>query len=47
MNEKTLTLENINPVDILGVNDKNIEFLKQFFSKIKTQIKFHFSDFFK
>ncbi|NVN94863.1 MAG: PhoH family protein [Bacteroidetes bacterium] len=35
MSEKTIALENINPVDILGVNDKNIELLKHFFSKIK------------
>ena len=35
MSEKTIALENINPVDILGVNDKNIELLKHFFSKVK------------
>jgi len=35
MSEKTITFETINPVDILGVNDKNIELLKHFFSKVK------------
>ncbi len=35
MSEKKITLESINPVDILGINNKNIEFLKHFFSKIK------------
>jgi len=35
MSEKTITLESINPVDILGVNNKNIDLLKQFFLKLK------------
>jgi phosphate starvation-inducible PhoH-like protein len=35
MSEKTITLESINPVDILGVNNKNIELLKHFFLKLK------------
>ena len=35
MSEKTITLETINPVDILGVNNKNIELLNHFFSKVK------------
>jgi len=35
MSEKTFILEFINPVDILGVNNKNIELLKHFFSKVK------------
>ncbi|MCP4180316.1 MAG: PhoH family protein [bacterium] len=35
MSEKTITLKSINPVDILGVNNKNIDFLKHFFPKIK------------
>ncbi len=35
MSEKIITLESINPVDILGINNKNFELLKHFFTKIK------------
>jgi phosphate starvation-inducible PhoH-like protein len=35
MSEKTFTFESINPVDILGVNNINIELLKHIFTKLK------------
>jgi len=35
MTEKTFTLEAINPVDIFGVNEKNLELIRKFFPKIK------------
>lgn len=35
MGEKTIELEDINPVDIFGVNNENIAVLKKFFPKIK------------
>ncbi len=35
MTEKTLSLENIDPIDIYGVNDKNIELIRHFFPKLK------------
>ena len=35
MGEKTIELEDINPVDIFGVNNENITVLKKFFPKIK------------
>jgi phosphate starvation-inducible PhoH-like protein len=35
MNEKTIKLESVEPIDIYGVNDKNIEFIKHFFPKLK------------
>ncbi len=35
MSERTITLEFTNPVDILGVNNKNLELLKHIFSKVK------------
>ncbi len=35
MSEKIITLEAIDPIDIFGVNDKNIDFIKHFFPKLK------------
>ncbi|MCX6231438.1 MAG: PhoH family protein [Bacteroidetes bacterium] len=35
MSEKTFTFESINPVDILGINNINIELLKHIFTKLK------------
>jgi phosphate starvation-inducible protein PhoH and related proteins len=35
MTEKTLLLDDYNPLDIFGVNDKNLEQIKKFFSKLK------------
>lgn len=35
MTEKIFTLEAINPVDIFGVNEKNLEQIRKFFPKIK------------
>ena len=35
MTERIINLESINPVDIFGVNDRNIELLKIYFPKIK------------
>ena len=35
MTEKVFTLEAINPVDIFGVNDYNLELIRKFFPKLK------------
>lgn len=35
MIEKTISIEDYNPVDIFGVNDKNINLIKQYFPKLK------------
>jgi len=35
MTEKTIILEAIDPVEIFGVNEKNLELIRTFFSKIK------------
>ncbi|MCF8304134.1 MAG: PhoH family protein [Bacteroidales bacterium] len=35
MIEKTISIEDYNPVDIFGVNDKNISLIKQYFPKLK------------
>lgn len=35
MSEKTITLDAIDPIDLFGVNNKNIDFIKHFFSKLK------------
>ncbi len=35
MTEKVITLSSINPVEIFGVNDRNIELLKLYFPKLK------------
>ncbi|MCH8515797.1 MAG: PhoH family protein [Cyclobacteriaceae bacterium] len=35
MSERIITLEQVNPVDIYGVNDKKLELLKSYFPKIK------------
>lgn len=35
MNEKIINLSSINPVDIYGVNDKNLNLIKSFFPKVK------------
>ncbi len=35
MTEKTLLLDDYNPLDIFGVNDKNLEQIKKYFSKLK------------
>jgi phosphate starvation-inducible PhoH-like protein len=35
MNERTITLSSVNPVDIYGVNDRNLNRIKAFFPKLK------------
>jgi phosphate starvation-inducible PhoH-like protein len=35
MNERTLSISSFNPLDIYGVNDKNLELIKFYFPKIK------------
>lgn len=35
MNEKNIKIESINPIDIYGVNDENLELLRRFFPKLK------------
>jgi phosphate starvation-inducible PhoH-like protein len=35
MNERTISISSYNPLDIYGVNDKNLELIKFFFPKIK------------
>jgi len=35
MTEKTIILEAIDPVEIFGVNEKNLELIRSFFPKIK------------
>lgn len=35
MNELTIKLENVDPVDFYGVNNRNLKFLKQSFNKLK------------
>ena len=35
MTEKVFTLESINPVEIFGVNDSNLELIRKFFPKLK------------
>ena len=35
MNEKTIELEAINPLDIYGIHDANLELIKKFFPKLK------------
>jgi phosphate starvation-inducible PhoH-like protein len=39
MSEKIITLDAIDPVDIFGVNNKNIDFIKHFFSKLKIIVR--------
>ena len=35
MNERTINITSINPVDIYGVNDKNLDLIKSYFPKLK------------
>ena len=35
MSEKTIKLEEINPVDLYGVNDQNLTLIKTYFPKLK------------
>ncbi len=35
MNERTITLTSVNPVDIYGVNDRNLNLIKAYFPKLK------------
>lgn len=35
MTEKIFTLESVNPVEIFGINDVNLELIRRYFSKIK------------
>ena len=35
MNERTISISSYNPLDIYGVNDKNLELIKYYFPKIK------------
>jgi len=35
MTEKIFTLDSISPVDIFGINDRNLELIRNFFPKLK------------
>jgi phosphate starvation-inducible PhoH-like protein len=35
MNEKSIEIESINPIDLFGVNDSNLNFIQSYFPKIK------------